>query len=76
MKALLETARSATPYLLIEVLLPGGTMIALILWAMRHRSELRAQGRRLIGRITGSSREPDGSVIATGSLAGNVASSA
>jgi hypothetical protein len=58
MKALLNTARSATPYLLIEVLLPGGTMIALILWAMRHRSELRAQGRRLIGRITGPAPSP------------------
>jgi len=26
MKALLETARAATPYLLVEVLLPGGTL--------------------------------------------------
>ena len=53
MKALLGAARGATPYLLVEVLLPGGTMIALFLWALRHRSELRLQAGRLIGRITG-----------------------
>lgn len=58
MKALLETARSATPYLLIEVLLPGGTMIALLMWALRHRSELRIQAGRLIGRITGAAASP------------------
>jgi hypothetical protein len=59
MKALLAGARSATPYLLVEVLLPGGTMIALLMWIFRHRGELaakgnalRAQGRRLMGRIT------------------------
>ena len=66
MKALLAGARSATPYLLVEVLLPGGTMIALLMWIFRNRGELagrgsalraktsalRAQGRRLIGRIT------------------------
>jgi len=40
MKALLEAARSATPYLLVEVLLPGGTLIALVLWVLRNRSEL------------------------------------
>lgn len=58
MKALLHAARGATPYLLIEVLLPGGTMIALVLWLVRHRQELAAQGRRLIGRITGPAPSP------------------
>lgn len=86
MKALLETARSATPYLLVELLLPGGTLIALLLWVLRNRSELGLQRRLAIGRMTGfasaslralaSWREPDGRVIATGSLAGKVASSA
>jgi hypothetical protein len=65
MKALLEAARSATPYLLVEVLLPGGTLIALLLWVWRNRSELGLQRR-----------ESDGNVMATGSLAGKVASSA
>lgn len=86
MKALLETARNATPYLLIEVVLPGGTLIALLLWLLRNRNELDLQRRFRIGRIAGlassslralaSLREPDGKAIATGSLAGKVASSA
>jgi hypothetical protein len=67
MKALLEAARAATPYLLVELVLPGGTLIAILLWVWRHRNELGFQ-RRPEG--------PEGSVIATGSLAGKVASSA
>ena len=39
-KPLLQTARSASPYLLIELLLPGGTLIALALWLYRHRKGL------------------------------------
>jgi hypothetical protein len=53
MKAVLEAARSASPYLLAEVLLPGGTLIALIMWTVRNRSELRAHGRRLLGQFSG-----------------------
>jgi hypothetical protein len=64
MKALLEIARSASPYLLVEVLLPGGTLIALLIWLFRHRNALGLQ------------RFSEGRVIATGSLAGKVASSA
>lgn len=37
MKSILDAARGATPYLLIELLLPGGTLIALALWLYRHR---------------------------------------
>ena len=71
MKALLETARAATPYLLVELVLPGGTLIAILLWVWRHRNELGFQRRP-----EGSVIVPGGSVIATGSLAGKVASSA
>ena len=53
MKAFLETARSASPYLLVEALLPGGTLIALAMWAVRHRAELRERGRRLLGQLSG-----------------------
>jgi hypothetical protein len=38
-KPLLQTARAASPYLLIELLLPGGTLVALALWLYRHRSK-------------------------------------
>ena len=37
MKPFLEGARAASPYLLLELLLPGGTLIALALWLYRHR---------------------------------------
>jgi hypothetical protein len=36
-KRLLTGARSASPYLLVELLLPGGTLIALLLWIWRLR---------------------------------------
>jgi hypothetical protein len=48
----------------VELLLPGGTLIALLIWLFRHRSELGLQ------------RSSEGKVIDTGSLAGKVASSA
>jgi hypothetical protein len=41
MKRLLTTARSASPYLAVELLLPGGTLIALALWLYRNREKLR-----------------------------------
>jgi hypothetical protein len=38
MKRVLQGARELSPYLLIELLLPGGTVIALLLWMFRRRS--------------------------------------
>jgi hypothetical protein len=37
MNALIQFARNASPYLAIELLLPGGSVIALLLWLFRHR---------------------------------------
>ena len=37
MNALIQIARNAGPYLVIELLLPGGSVIALLLWLFRHR---------------------------------------
>jgi hypothetical protein len=36
MKQLLQGARTLSPYLLVELLLPGGTLIALLLWLFQH----------------------------------------
>jgi hypothetical protein len=36
-KKLLTGARSASPYLLVELILPGGTLLALLLWIWRRR---------------------------------------
>jgi hypothetical protein len=33
----MEIARKFGPYLAIEILLPGGTLIALLLYLIRHR---------------------------------------
>jgi hypothetical protein len=38
MKRFLAGARSASPYLLVELLLPGGTLIALLMWLFRKKS--------------------------------------
>ena len=36
MNALIQAARKASPYLAVELLLPGGSVIALLLWLFRH----------------------------------------
>jgi hypothetical protein len=55
MKALLQAARSAAPYLLVEILLPGGTLIALALWILNHHSRgTTPQALLWMRRITGS----------------------
>ena len=42
MNALIQFARNASPYLAVELLLPGGSIIALLLWLFRHRFKKRA----------------------------------
>jgi hypothetical protein len=39
-KRLLAGARSASPYLLVELVLPGGTLIALLMWVLRNKLKL------------------------------------
>lgn len=38
MRNFLQGARKLSPYLMIEMLLPGGTLIALLLWLYRQKS--------------------------------------
>ena len=40
MKRFLQGARELSPYLLVELLLPGGTVIALLLWIYRNQSKV------------------------------------
>lgn len=55
MKALLQAARGVAPYLLIEILLPGGTLIALALWLLRQDGKaIPPQALLWMRRITGS----------------------
>lgn len=42
-KKLLSNARSLSPYLLVELLLPGGTLIALALWLSVNWRKWRAR---------------------------------
>ena len=37
MKAIVAGARNLAPYLLIELLMPGGTVLALLLWLKARR---------------------------------------
>jgi hypothetical protein len=46
MNALIQVARNASPYLVVELLLPGGSVIALLLWLFRHRFK---KGAGLLG---------------------------
>ena len=42
-RQLVQNARGLTPYLLIELLLPGGTLIALLLWLFRRKFAVNGQ---------------------------------
>ena len=39
--------RSLGPYLAIELILPGGSIVALLLWTYRHRLAMRQTATRL-----------------------------
>ena len=41
-----ELARRVGPYLMLEILLPGGTLVALLLFLYRHRQLHGASGAR------------------------------
>jgi len=38
---IVEQFRTLGPYFAIELILPGGSVLALLFWAYRHRSALR-----------------------------------
>ena len=42
LKSLVEKGRSLGPYVLLELFMPGGTLIALALWWMRQNQARRA----------------------------------
>jgi hypothetical protein len=49
MKALVHGARRAGPYVMVELLLPGGSLIALAMLAWAHRKALADRFRALRG---------------------------
>ena len=44
---LLRQFRSLGPYLAIELILPGGSIVALVLWTYRHRLAARQTATRI-----------------------------
>ena len=53
-RSLLNAARSLGPYLLVELLLPGGTLIAILLWLSRRargQSRLSALAKPVAGSV-------------------------
>lgn len=40
MRAIVAGARTCAPYLLIELLMPGGTLLALLLWLRQRRRKV------------------------------------
>ena len=47
---ILRQLRSLSPYLAVELLLPGGSIVALLLWTYRHRTAPRLTVRRSPGQ--------------------------
>jgi hypothetical protein len=43
---ILRQLRSLSPYLAVELLLPGGSIVALLLWTYRHRTAARSTAMR------------------------------
>ena len=43
--------RALGPYGVIELVVPGGSLVVLSLWAIRHRSSLGAFAGRAFGRL-------------------------
>ena len=50
---LVGVMRALGPYAAIELILPGGTLLACSLWAYRRRSWLAAHARRALGAVAG-----------------------
>ena len=53
-----KAVREIGPYAAIELIVPGGTLIALALWAYRHRASVQPRVRRflLAAGLLGASR--------------------
>jgi hypothetical protein len=48
---LVSPLRELGPYTAIELLVPGGSLIALSLWALRHRAWFTARARRTLATV-------------------------
>ena len=44
---ILRQLRSLSPYLAVELLLPGGSIVALLLWTYRHRTRGTTDGEAI-----------------------------
>lgn len=44
LQLLIPRLRGAAPYLLVELFLPGGTLLAILLWLTQHSTALRSGG--------------------------------
>lgn len=53
---LIAGIRSAAPYLAIELILPGGSLIALILWLVKNRRSLKGKLAAAQARIRTASQ--------------------
>ena len=49
--SLVRMGRALGPYAAIELILPGGSLIALSLWAVRNRAWLKGRVRRAVALV-------------------------
>ena len=59
LEAVTDASRKLGPYVLLEVLLPGGTLFAMMLFVYRHPTKARryaARARRMASRMLASVR--------------------
>jgi hypothetical protein len=55
---ILRQLRSLSPYLAVELLLPGGSIVALLLWTYRHRTAARPTADAIASNPRTDPRKP------------------
>ena len=73
LQAIVRTSRKLGPYVLLEILLPGGTLFALLLFAYRNPELVRRYASRARGAVVRTVSEAQAAVADRASQAASLA---
>ena len=72
LQAIVRTSRKLGPYVLLEILLPGGTLFALLLFAYRNPELVRRYANRARGAVVRTVSEAQAAVADRASQAASL----
>ena len=72
LQAIVQTSRKLGPYVLLEILLPGGTLFALLLFAYRNPELVRRYANRARGAVVRTVSEAQAAVADRASQAASL----